>query len=376
MSEPGMPRKARPATDAPASQALQQLRSQPALASGAPLSPARKRFDRLLRDLERHRGELQAWQVALTQWRERYHSELQPLLDHRRAADIALVEELDRAHATVKLGKADREFLSELLCDIAGPLIEAGHDALRPIYDRHSAVGYDQDVSESDALIKQILGQAYGLDADELDGVDSPEELYARVSERLEQEHAQQQQRHTQRRKRAEKKAGVESTEPPPLRELYRKLAGNLHPDRAKDADDHASRTLLMQRLNAAYKAGDLLGLLELQAEIGLLDAQGVNAMSAARLQDYNRELDRQCKDLQQQVLQQSENFCAEYGLDLQSRPKPERLSRLMAQLKREIEDEVIHARHDLRELQDPQSLKRWLKLQRAMASMPDAPWF
>lgn len=371
-----MPRNARPPTDAPASQALQQLHSQGAHASGAPLSPARKRFDRLLRDLERHRADLQAWQLALSQWRERYHAELQPLLDHRRAADLALVEELDHAYATVKLGKADRAFLSELLCDIAAPLIEAGHASLRPIYDRHSAAGYDQEVAESDALMKQILGQAYGLDADELDGIDSPEQLYERVSERLQQERAQQQQRHTQRRKRAEHKAVVENAEPPPLRELYRKLAGNLHPDRAKGADDHAARTILMQRLNAAYKAGDLLGLLELQAEIGLMDAQGVDAMSAARLQDYNRELDRQCRQLQQQVQQQSDDFCAEYGLELPSRPKPERLGRLMAQLKREVEDDLLDARRGLRELEDPQSFKRWLKQQRAMAGAPDAPWF
>lgn len=369
-----MARKSR--TEAPASQALQQLRNQTAQTSARPLSPARKRFDRLLRDLERYRNELQAWQTALTRWRERYDSELQPLLDRRRDADIALVEELDRAHATIKLSKADREFLSELLCDIAGPLIESGHEALRPIYDRHSVMGYDQEVSESDALMKQILGQAYGLDADELDGIDSPEELFERVSERLEQEHAQQQQRQTRRRKRAEQKATADGAEPPPLRELYRKLAGSLHPDRAKDSEDHASRTILMQRLNAAYKAGDLLGLLELQAEIGLLDALGVDAMSAARLQDYNRELDRQCRQLQQQLQQQSDEFCAEYGLELAARPKPERLGRLMAQLKRELEDELMAAHRGLRELEDPQSLKRWLKLQRAMSDAPDAPWF
>ncbi|QBH03257.1 J domain-containing protein [Xanthomonas oryzae] len=371
-----MPKKTRELPVAPDARVLQQLRGQPAQENGPPLSPARKRFDRLLHDLQRHRSELEAWQHALAQWRERYLAELQPLFDLRCAADIALVEELDRASVAVKLGKADRQFLSDLVCDIAGPLIEAGHEALRPIYDRHSAVSYEQEVSESDALMKQILGEACGLDADELDGIESPEELYERVSERLQQEHVQQQQRQTQRRKRAEKKTVAGSAEPPPLRELYRKLAGNLHPDRATDSDDHASRTLLMQRLNAAYKAGDLLGLLELQAEIGLLDAQGVDAMSPARLKDYNRELERQCKDLQQQVLQQAYDFCAQYGLDLPSRPKPERLSRLMGQLKRDVEDDLIEARQSLRELSDPKSFKRWLKMQRVMSDMPDAPWF
>lgn len=146
-----MPKKTRELPVAPDSRVLQQLRGQPAQENGPPLSPARKRFDRLLHDLQRHRSELEAWQHALAQWRERYFAELQPLFDLRCAADIALVEELDRASVAVKLGKADRQFLSDLVCDIAGPLIEAGHEALRPIYDRHSAVSYEQEVSESDA---------------------------------------------------------------------------------------------------------------------------------------------------------------------------------------------------------------------------------
>lgn len=47
-----------------------------------------------------------------------------------------------------------------------------------------------------------------------------------------------------------------------------------------------------------------------------------------------------------------------------------------MAQLKREVEDDLLDARRGLRELEDPQSFKRWLKRQRAMAGAPDAPWF
>ncbi|WP_228325695.1 J domain-containing protein [Xanthomonas cassavae] len=153
------------------------------------------------------------------------------------------------------------------------------------------------------------------------------------------------------------------------MRELYRKLASSLHPDRASDASDHATRTELMQRLNAAYKANDLLGLLELQAEIGLLDAQGVDAITPVRLQEYNRELDRQCKELKHQLTLHAMDFCDEYGLDLPTQPKPERLDKLLTQYKRDVSDDVGELRRDvraMRALDDAQAVKRWLKLQRS----------
>ncbi|KAB7770084.1 J domain-containing protein [Xanthomonas maliensis] len=360
-------------TDLPGSRALRQLQSRPA--GDATASPTQRRFERLLGELERQRAELHAWQLALTRWRARYHSQLLPLLERRRVADRAMVELLDRAHVSIKLAKTDRAFLSELLCEIAGPLIDAGDETLRPIYDRHSAVGYDEEVAVSEALMKQAIGQAYGLDAEELDGIDSPEALYERISERLQQQQQARQQRRPQGRKRAGNKAAAASAEPPPLRELYRRLAAALHPDRANDAPDHAHRTGLMQRLNVAYKAGDLLGLLELQAEIGLLDAQGVAAMSTSRLQDYNRELERQCADLRAQLARQAADFCAEYGLELRTRPKPERLDKLLAQLKRETEEELQQSQQELQLLEDPRLFKRWLKQQRSWSDAADAAW-
>jgi curved DNA-binding protein CbpA len=42
------------------------------------------------------------------------------------------------------------------------------------------------------------------------------------------------------------------------VREVFRKLASELHPDRETDPAEHARKTELMQRVNQAYKAGDL----------------------------------------------------------------------------------------------------------------------
>ncbi|WP_355604094.1 J domain-containing protein [Xanthomonas cannabis] len=380
-----MPKKPAVSSSAlPASQALQQLSRQPDNADT--LSPARKRFDRLLRDLQQHRTQLHAWRDAVERWRARYHAEVLPLFEQQRALEIEQIHALDRVYASVKLSKTDRRRLSDEICELAGPLIEAGHVELKPLYERHSEIGYDEEMAESDEMMKHVIGELYGLDSDEVAGADSPEELFERVNARLEQaqaqaEHARSQaeQQHSATRRRSAKKVAAVSTEPPPLRELYRKLASSLHPDRATDVDDHGARTGLMQRLNSAYKSNDLLGLLELQAEIGLLDAKGVDAINPVRLQEYNRELDRQCKELKDQLTQHAMEFCYTYDLDLPSQPKPERLDALMTRYRRDVArdlDEVRRERRIVDALRDAPAVKRWLKFRSATAGMLDAPWF
>ena len=177
-------------SQASVSSALQSLSQVPGAAGGQDISPARKRFDRLLRDLQKHRAQLHAWREAVDRWRARYLDEVVPLLDQHRALEIEQIHLLDNIAATVKLSKTDREFVSDEICDLAGPLIDDGHVALKPIYERHSEIGYDEEMSESDAMMKHVIGQMYGLDPEEVEAVDSPEELFERINARLDQAQA------------------------------------------------------------------------------------------------------------------------------------------------------------------------------------------
>jgi hypothetical protein len=56
------------------------------------------------------------------------------------------------------------------------------------------------------------------------------------------------------------------------VRDIFRKLTSQLHPDREPDAAERARKTALMQRVNVAYAANDLLALLELQLEVEQID--------------------------------------------------------------------------------------------------------
>ncbi|WP_226978649.1 J domain-containing protein [Xanthomonas sp. LMG 12460] len=336
-----------------------------------PATPARKRFDSLVKRLERARAQLHAWQDALPRWEQRFHEQVDPLLQERDAAQVQLLRELDAAHATFKLSKRDRADLSELICELAALLIRDGdNDGLKDIYDRHSPLGFDQDLAESEALLTSVIGEEFGLTEEEMAHIHSPEALYAQIQERL---HAQQahaagraQQRDKRRRAGAGKAAQVAADPQQTRRALYRNLVAALHPDREPDPQQRERKTALMQRLNQAYQNDDLLALLELQLEIGQLDQTGIAAMAEERIRDYNDLFAAQLRQVEQTLAGLVDDFMGRYGLQDERAPQPQRLDALLAQIKRQVQEEIRSCADDRAAARQADTLKQWLKRERA----------
>ncbi|MDQ7758933.1 J domain-containing protein [Xanthomonas sontii] len=336
-----------------------------------PATPARKRFDSLVKRLERARAQLHAWQDALPRWEQRFHEQVDPLLQERDAAQVQLLRELDAAHATFKLSKRDRADLSELICELAALLIRDGdNDGLKDIYDRHSPLGFDQDLAESEALLTSVIGEEFGLTEEEMAHIHSPEALYAQIQERL---HAQQahaagraQQRDKRRRAGAGKAAQVAADPQQMRRALYRNLVAALHPDREPDPQQRERKTALMQRLNQAYQNDDLLALLELQLEIGQLDQAGIAAMAEERIRDYNDLFAAQLRQVEQTLAGLVDDFMGRYGLQDERAPQPQRLDALLAQIKRQVQEEIRSCADDRAAARQADTLKQWLKRERA----------
>ncbi|MCW0376469.1 J domain-containing protein [Xanthomonas sacchari] len=336
-----------------------------------PATPARKRFDSLVKRLERARAQLHAWQDALPRWEQRFHEQVDPLLQERDAAQVQLLRELDAAHATFKLSKRDRADLSELICELAALLIRDGdNDGLKDIYDRHSPLGFDQDLAESEALLTSVIGEEFGLTEEEMAHIHSPEALYAQIQERL---HAQQahaagraQQRDKRRRAGAGKAAQVAADPQQTRRALYRNLVAALHPDREPDPQQRERKTALMQRLNQAYQNDDLLALLELQLEIGQLDQAGIAAMAEERIRDYNDLFAAQLRQVEQTLAGLVDDFMGRYGLQDECAPQPQRLDALLAQIKRQVQEEIRSCADDRAAARQADTLKQWLKRERA----------
>ncbi|WP_064540105.1 J domain-containing protein [Xanthomonas graminis] len=338
-------------------------------AGNALRSAAGARFDTLVVQLERSRGELAAWREALPRWQQRFHEQVQPLLQQRDQLHAERVLALDAAGMVQKLGKSDRAALSAQLCALIEPLLdEAGLHALKPLYDRHAQTCYDERIATSDAALRALIAAHFGVDADALPYLASPQALFERLQQRRRQTQAAAAARKAKTAQRAASAAPAPAVDPQTaLRELYRRLAAALHPDREADPLQRERKTALMQRLNAAYADADLLGLLELQWQAGQLDAAALAAMVEPRIERYNRMLGEQLQATQDELRRIDAAFKADYAVFARRRLKPERLNAAMAEIKRALQDEIDELVEDLRELQQAPTLRHWLRRQRPL---------
>ena len=149
------------------------------------------------------------------------------------------------------------------------------------------------------------------------------------------------------------------------MREVYRKLASAMHPDRETDPDERERKTVLMQRVNHAYGQRNLLELLQLQLELEHIDASTLNTLTADRLKHYNRVLTEQLDELKQEVFDQEQGFKLQFNLD-----PFDKLT--LANLPRFYQYQLDSVLNDIQELillgeepNYPKSLKAWLKEQR-----------
>jgi hypothetical protein len=287
------------------------------------LTPAQRKFQKFSTEIERARTQLRELQELLPRLQARAESELFPLYERLTAARVARVIAIDAAIAAgVKLGRRQREDLVEwlveecddLICDAAEP------DAnLVEVYDRHSDHRWQDMDAERAAFDRAITGELaraqFGDDIVEGIDTDDADELMRAVFERLEQrtggdaERARanagarserkpgKRERERQARIEREAKEGSQG-----LREIYRKLASALHPDREADPARRAERTALMQRVNIAYEAGDLLGLLTLQHEVEGLSGIDASRLPEERLDVFIRVLGEQLQTLRREI--------------------------------------------------------------------------
>jgi hypothetical protein len=148
--------------------------------------------------------------------------------------------------------------------------------------------------------------------------------------------------KHSTRRKSAkqlakeEKLKAEEAQTSLSIREVYRKLVSALHPDREPDVTERARKTSLMQRVNQAYKKKDLLQLLELQLELEQIDAKTIANLSDDRLKHFNKILQEQLAELQQEIAFVEWPLRERFGLNPYRAIEPDTV---MKSFKREIRD-------------------------------------
>jgi hypothetical protein len=154
------------------------------------------------------------------------------------------------------------------------------------------------------------------------------------------------------------------------IREVYRKLASALHPDRETDPQERERKTTLMQRANQAYSKNSLLQLLELQLELEHIDQSAINNIGEDRLKHYNKILKEQVGELDDEIVHVETGFKHSYGIPPFIDVSPSTIMRNLAGDIFSLQESIRSLEEDLLVFDDVKQLKGWLKsVQRSLAT-------
>lgn len=358
--------------------------------AGAPLSAQHKRFNSLVRRIAEARKTLQDWPQAIAAYRGSREQVLRPLLDSLSGAQRQWAFALDALLEQRGWTKVERETMAGLICEAAGGLLDMKADdaEVKALFDKHADLSFDDEQQESVHALKAMAELMTGLDLSDGDDIRSRDDLIERMRQRLQQQAAEEAARQDEqeaaraarpakRKTAAQLKRETEAQQATQsVREVYRKLASALHPDREADPEQRAAKTALMQKVNQAHEAGDLLTLLELQLQIEQIDADHVARADPQRLKHYNKVLAEQLDELQAELLHVEAGFGMEFGLLPGQVTHPRQLGPLLEGQRHELQASMAQAARDLVQLQDKAAVKRMLKAERRRLNQPDFPGF
>lgn len=344
------------------------------------LSRAQKQFNTLIKKIEAQKKLLLEWQETIPRYRHRVGSEYEALMDTYNQHRVELVYLFDKAHDDKVFKKTDKKKLQHLIIELVTELIHAhGKKELKQIYNKHSDTDFDTDSQEQNEVIgdlmKSMLKEMLDIEVDDDVDVSSPEKMQAVLREKMlqqQEEMAQQQRLAEEKRskrkktpKQLEKEARLKEEEQnvsKSIQEVFRKLAGALHPDREQDEVERERKTKIMQQVNAAYAKKDLLRLLELQLEFEHINQAQLNNIAEERLKYFNKILQEQFSELEQEIAQIEGSFKMQMNKPPFLNLSPQQvLHELEADIK-SLSRDISRLKTDLQGFSSPQTLKLWLK--------------
>lgn len=352
------------------------ISSQYAIRIAAPPTPGppsrvRKQFNALVKRLEAERAHLALLREEMPKIRALADTDYRPLAQIFAAHRKQLLLVFDRAYDNKAMGKRDKAKLAELICETAMDLmqVEEDDDLIKDIYNRHSGRDFDLDIDEEKALMCRMVANMTGVELDDDTDFSSPAAVFKSVQEKMADQARNEEPTEQMRPDKPTKLSAREARHQAEaaklkqsVRDIFRKLASALHPDRETDPAEHGRKTALMQRANVAYAANDLLGLLELQLEVEQIDQVSLDNLNDDRIKQYNLILDGQVNEIGHEMYALETTFALDMGWEFGRRRTPKAM---MKGLRADIAAMRVYIKSieaDLDAFVDIKKLKAWLK--------------
>jgi curved DNA-binding protein CbpA len=381
--------------------------------AGAPLTPEQKRFRKLSGQVEAARESLERFKQQALEFTQRQAELTRPLVADLLSCGEVLLRAMEAFHGAQKLSPPQRRTLRRSITEQATELIDVMDGPppawLVEIHDRHARKTHAQQVAEDKLSMQSMLGEALGEDLG--DELLSDEELAARLAQVMAGEARRKEEAEAAEASDAPGTPGPQPRGRPgaagratgaggargarsrttaqaqrqaaealqftqSVREVYRRLASALHPDRVPEGPEREARTRLMQQANQAYEAKDLLKLLDLQARLDSHAAgnaeQRAMGLSAATLRHYNQLLGQELDDLRAALLIEQDRLLESHphlGPHLMGRTdgktRAEVLTKAGQDELRLLRLQIEEAQLSLKALSNGASGRRWLTAQR-----------
>ena len=347
--------------------------------SGQRLAPEQKLFNQLLAKIEKSKEALKYLNHLVDEHRSQYAKRIFPLEKKRWALETQMVLFLDqRLQDTKGLSKAVRAYMAKVICSLAADLFNSPESAqMHSVYERHAhpdEFGTKSDVAlEAADVMQDMMSKMFGIDLDNDERLESPEQVMAAAMRKMQTLQEQRVARQAKRKKTpkqvvAEREA-IDADKV--LRDIYRKLASALHPDREPDEKERKRKTALMVEVNVANQNKDLMALLQLQLKAEQIDPDAVSAMAEDKLRHFNRVLKEQALSLKKELEQAEFMFRSEFDLTYGA-ITPQSLDTALHYQVREKEAMIGQMKEDIAQVQDDKGLKNWVKTQKELLSEDD----
>ncbi|MDP5008369.1 MAG: molecular chaperone DnaJ [Glaciimonas sp.] len=273
------------------------------------LSKGQKLFNKLIKKIEQERQLLGDWQENISHCQKKYVEKYRPLWQSFDEQRVKMLCRLDVIYFDTALDKQDKAKLQHIIADLAAAIVRPDSDKeVKRIYNGYTDSDFDAVSGEGVEVVKRLFEEKFGVDLGEAFDRSSPKKmmakLHAMMQEKIQgeaslaEENAQIKDAKKAMRNKSENALAKEAKQheskqkiSQSIREIFRKLASALHPDKEQDDTERKRKTALMQRVNIAYGNNDLLTLLELQLECEQIDAAMLGALSEDRLKCSNRDL-------------------------------------------------------------------------------------
>lgn len=337
--------------------------------SQAPLSKDQKAFNTLIKKIEARRATLADWDTAIPRFKQKYASDLLPLQEKEMDLQSQLAQALDRAHEQKGLTKGEKRKLAVLIVDLVEAVLDGREDGeLKALYNKYSQSDFDAEEAARLEGMKSLLEGVLGMDLGEDVDMRSAEDVLKRVETQYWAQHEEAQAKQASRKKTAREQArearlaAEEKQLSQSIREVYRKLASSLHPDREPDPVEKQRKTELMQRANEAYEKGNLLQLLELQLQLEHIDQAHLAAVGPEWLKHYIKILKGQLSELDMEIQRVEDQFAAQFGLPPFEQYDPKDLTTMLHDDMATCELAIRQLQEHLETAGDLKRLKAWLK--------------